>query len=220
MAKRLAVPESQIAVVPLGINMKGYRAAAARRAASFVSDTSRGSHLRRGCMRWPMRYIHFRKRTGAASDIRLEAAGYLSRADTPVFRERQTPAGSRRRWREFTYRGAVDRDGKLAFLQTLDVLSVPGAIRRAEGRVPAGGDGERRAGRAAAPRRVHRDRREDRRRPAGRSGRSEGARRRRCSSCGRTARRPATLGDADSEASARITASRIPPIDFSRCVPR
>jgi glycosyltransferase involved in cell wall biosynthesis len=26
---------------------------------------------------------------------------------------------------EFTYRGAVDRDGKLAFLNTLDVLSVP-----------------------------------------------------------------------------------------------
>ena len=26
---------------------------------------------------------------------------------------------------EFTYRGAVDRAGKLAFLQTLDVLSVP-----------------------------------------------------------------------------------------------
>ncbi len=26
---------------------------------------------------------------------------------------------------EFTYRGAVDRDGKLAFLRTLDALSVP-----------------------------------------------------------------------------------------------
>jgi glycosyltransferase involved in cell wall biosynthesis len=69
-------------------------------------------------------YIHFRKRSGAAPDIRLEAAGYLSRADTP-FRGRQRRLEAAGLLSEFTYRGAVDRDGKLAFLQTLDVLSVP-----------------------------------------------------------------------------------------------
>ena len=48
----------------------------------------------------------------------------------------------------------------------LDVFSVPDDLRRAEGAVPARGAGQRRAGRAAAPRRVSRDRVEDRRRPA------------------------------------------------------
>ena len=34
---------------------------------------------------------------------------------------------------EFTYHGAVDRDGKLAFLQTLDVLSVPATYDEPKG---------------------------------------------------------------------------------------
>src|SRR5206468_9551642 len=34
---------------------------------------------------------------------------------------------------EFTYRGAVDRDGKLAFLRSLDVLSVPATYDEPKG---------------------------------------------------------------------------------------
>ena len=138
MAKRLAVPESQIAVVPLGINMKGYqqrRPSPANQPASFGGQGPSGGLFRvgyfariapeKGLHALADAYIHFRKRTGTALDIRLEAAGYLSRADTPYFenvKRRLEVAGL---LSEFTYRGAVDRDGKLAFLQTLDVLSVP-----------------------------------------------------------------------------------------------
>src|SRR5207237_8859060 len=68
--------------------------------------------------------VEFRRRTAGAK-ARLEAAGYLSRAQLPYLDsvkcllEKAGLAG------EFTYRGALDRDGKLAFLRWLDVLSVP-----------------------------------------------------------------------------------------------
>jgi hypothetical protein len=165
-------------------------------------------------------YIHFRKRSGAASDIRLEAAGYLSRADMPYFENVKRRLDAAGLLSEFTYRGAVDRDGKLAFLQTLDVLSVPAPVRRAERRVPAGGDGERRAGGATAA--VAPSPRSSRRPAAAcwslRTIRWRSAKH--CSSSGRTVGRRRRSASADSRASARTTASRIPPIDFSRCVPR
>jgi glycosyltransferase involved in cell wall biosynthesis len=139
MAKRLAVPESQIAVVPLGINMKGYQqrrpASLANQPASFGEQGPSGGLFRvgyfariapeKGLHALADAYIHFRKRTGTALDIRLEAAGYLSRADTPYFENVKRRLEAAGLLSEFTYRGAVDRDGKLAFLQTLDVLSVP-----------------------------------------------------------------------------------------------
>src|SRR5215510_11329883 len=138
MAKRLAVPESQIAVVPLGINMKGYQQrppSLTNQPASFGGQGPSGGLFRvgyfariapeKGLHALADAYIHFRKRTGGAPDIRLEAAGYLSRADTPYFENVKRRLEAAGLLSEFTYRGAVDRDGKLAFLQTLDVLSVP-----------------------------------------------------------------------------------------------
>ena len=78
---------------------------------------------------------------------------------------------------EFEYRGEVDRAQKTAFLQTLDVFSVPTTYDEPKGLFLLEA-GQRRAGRAAAPRRVSRDGVEDRRRPDRRAGRSVGARRR------------------------------------------
>src|SRR5262245_47891298 len=138
MAKRLAVPESQIAVVPLGINMKGYQQrppSLANQPASFGGQVPSDGLFRvgyfariapeKGLHALADAYIHFRKRSGPAAGIRLEAAGYLSRADTPYFENVKRRLEAAGLLSEFTYRGAVDRDGKLAFLQTLDVLSVP-----------------------------------------------------------------------------------------------
>src|SRR5262245_51445880 len=124
MAKRLGVPESQIAVVPLGINMKGYQQRHPSGGLFRVGYFARIAP-EKGLHALADAYIHFRKRSGAAPDIRLEAAGYLSRADTPYFENVKRRLEAAGLLSEFTYRGAVDRDGKLAFLQTLDVLSVP-----------------------------------------------------------------------------------------------
>ncbi len=66
--------------------------------------------------------------------MRLEAAGYMA----PRARRRISTRCSRRSTHaglagEFTYHGAVDRDGKLAFLRALDVLSVPATYDEPKG---------------------------------------------------------------------------------------
>ena len=124
MAKLLAIPESRIAVVPLGINLNGYQQ---RRASGGLFRVGYFARIapEKGLHALGEAYVHFRKRTTTATDIRLEAAGYLGRADTPYFENVKRRLDAAGRLGEFTYHGAVDRGGKLAFLQTLDVLSVP-----------------------------------------------------------------------------------------------
>ena len=131
------------------------------------SATSRASRRKRACTCWPTPTCAPPAHAGGAQ-ARLEVAGYMAAVAGALSRRsaRAVLEGAGLRTR-FSYRGAVDRDGKLAFLRRARRAVGAGDLRRAEGHVPARGDGERRAGRAAAPRRVHRGRREDRRRPAG-----------------------------------------------------
>ena len=123
-------------------------------------------------------YKRLRARTPGRDDAprrgRLHGAGAGAVSRRHQARRSRRPASPD----EFTYHGAVDRDGKLAFLQSLDVLSVPAPYDEPKGVFLLEAMGERRAGRAAAPRRLHRDRREDRRRRARAARRSAGARRR------------------------------------------
>ena len=191
----LQIPADRMSVVPLGINLTGYERA------------SSGAPARRSLGEGGFRVGYFaRDRAGegaARARRRLQAA---ARDRHPARRCGSTPpatwrARRRRTWtassatstsaglaEEFTYHGAVDRDGKLAFLQTLDVLSVPAPYDEPKGVFLLEAMGERRPGRAAAARRVHRNRREDRRRPARRARRSGGARRWAATACGRIAR--------------------------------
>ncbi len=97
---------------------------------------------------------------------------------------------------DFEYRGELDRDRQ-------DCLpSGPGRhvgardLRGAEGHVPARGDGQRRAGRAAEARRVPGDRRTDRRRADRRRRRRGGAGRGPARPSGAIPTRAAALGDA------------------------
>ena len=77
-------------------------------------------------------YARLRRRTGRVP-IRLRAAGYLARAeqsyldDVRRFLERQQVGA------EFSYEGELDRAGKLAFLGSLDVLSVPATYDEPKG---------------------------------------------------------------------------------------
>jgi glycosyltransferase involved in cell wall biosynthesis len=69
-------------------------------------------------------YPLFRRRTGSAR-VRLDAAGYLSRPHQRYLADIRRSLDRAGLGHEFTYRGAVDRKGKMAFLRGLDVLSVP-----------------------------------------------------------------------------------------------
>jgi glycosyltransferase involved in cell wall biosynthesis len=132
MSEFLAIPKSKIAVVPLGINLKGYDR---RRQSS--DETFRIGYFARISPEKGLRvladaYVRFRRKTASAR-ARLEAAGYLAPAceaymnDVRGTLERAGLAG------EFSYHGVVDRDGKLAFLQSLDMLSVPATYDEPKG---------------------------------------------------------------------------------------
>ena len=163
---------------PGRLSQKGRQAA--RRPASAgpsPSATSRGSLQRRDCTCSPTPT----SASGAGQDTRRfgskPPATWRRSSREYLDRVRQTLelaglAG------EFTYRGEIDRAGKLAFLAGLDVLSVPATYDEPKGLflLEAMASGVP----VVQPRRggVHRDRREDRRRPARRARRSPTACRR------------------------------------------
>ena len=123
MAALLRIPLDRMAVVPLGINLDGYQPRAATddifRVGYFARVApEKGLHILADA------YGRFRQRTGSAR-ARLEAAGYLAPANAPYLAEVRSVLEDAGVAHEFKYHGAVDRAGKLAFLRSLDVLSVP-----------------------------------------------------------------------------------------------
>jgi glycosyltransferase involved in cell wall biosynthesis len=123
MSRLLSIPADRISVVPLGINLSGY----ARR--ETRDDTFRVGYFARvspekGLHVLADAYIELRRRTKGAA-MRLEAAGYMAPAQSGYLEEITRKLGAAGLAQEFSYHGSVDRDGKLAFLRSLDVLSVP-----------------------------------------------------------------------------------------------
>jgi len=123
MARLLGVSTDRIDVVPLGINLNGYQPRAEG------DDVFRVGYFARiapekGLHVLAEAYPIFRKRTGSAP-VRFEAAGYMSREHERYLDEVKRGLAQAGVGGDFTYHGAVDRAGKVAFLRTLDVLSVP-----------------------------------------------------------------------------------------------
>jgi glycosyltransferase involved in cell wall biosynthesis len=77
-------------------------------------------------------YRKLRQRTPGAR-MRLEAAGYLARAHVEYLDRVRRALGEVGLADEFTYHGVVDRAGKLSFLRSLDVLSVPATYDEPKG---------------------------------------------------------------------------------------
>ena len=139
MAKILAIPRDKIAVVPLGINLAGYdrRSTEARAGHGVGEGTFRVGYFARvapekGLQELAQAYVRLRERT-AGAPIRLEAAGYLAPTHQAYLDEVTRTLERGGVAHEFTYHGAVDRAGKLAFLQSLDVLSVPATYDEPKG---------------------------------------------------------------------------------------
>jgi glycosyltransferase involved in cell wall biosynthesis len=123
MARLLGIREEEIAVVPLGINLAGYERPQPH-GEEFVVGYFARIAPEKGLHRLAEAYPLFRRLTGGAR-VRLEAAGYLSRAHQAYLADIKRNLDRAGVGHEFTYRGAVDRNGKLAFLRRLDVVSVP-----------------------------------------------------------------------------------------------
>jgi glycosyltransferase involved in cell wall biosynthesis len=69
----------------------------------------------------------------AGRACRLVVAGTLGKADRPYFDAIRSEAPGHDRTEAFEYMGELDRPGKLRFLRSLDVLSVPTVYQEAKG---------------------------------------------------------------------------------------
>jgi glycosyltransferase involved in cell wall biosynthesis len=131
MSDFLQIPPAKISVVPLGVNMDGYERRQRTDAPFTVGYFARlapekGLHVLADA------YVRFRRMIGRVP-VRLEAAGYMARAAAPYLADVRRTLDRAGLGGEFTYRGEVDRAGKLSFLSSLDVLSVPATYDEPKG---------------------------------------------------------------------------------------
>jgi glycosyltransferase involved in cell wall biosynthesis len=131
MESFLEIPPDRIAVVPLGIDMQGYRRRHATGGPFRVGYFARiapekGLHVLADA------YVRFRRRIGHA-DVRLDAAGYMAPSEQGYLGDVRRQLERAGLGPEFTYHGSVDREGKIAFLEQLDLLSVPATYDEPKG---------------------------------------------------------------------------------------
>jgi glycosyltransferase involved in cell wall biosynthesis len=148
MSAHLEIPASKMRVVPLGINLEDYEAP---RAARMETQTDarpftvgyfarvapeKGLHVL--CEAY--RRLHLLRETGAAQGgadapqlMRLEVAGYLAPEHENYLHGIERQMNEWGLATEFHYRGSLGREEKIAFLQKLDVLSVPATYDEPKG---------------------------------------------------------------------------------------
>lgn len=134
MAKLLAIPPDRIDVVPLGINVSGYEPAPRPRAPGSPFRVGYFARVapEKGLHVLAEAYRNMRRRHPSVT-ARLEVAGYLAREHVPYLEKIRRGLADDGLADEFTYYGAVDRNRKIAFLQTLDVMSVPATYDEPKG---------------------------------------------------------------------------------------
>ena len=124
MADYLNIPSEKIHVVPLGITLDGYK----RRKRNSSEVFTVGYFARIAPEKGLHVLIQADKRLRDRNDapkMRLEAAGYLGSENKEYLQKIEQQMKAWGLAEEFTYHGALDRQEKISFLQTLDVLSVP-----------------------------------------------------------------------------------------------
>lgn len=132
MADYLVLPASKVQVVPLGINLEGYQAGRHERSETFTLGYFARVAPEKGLHALCEAYRRLRGRSDVPR-ARLEVAGYLAPEHKEYLR------GIDRRMKdwglgnEFHYRGVLDRNEKIRFLQSLDLLSVPSTYNEPKG---------------------------------------------------------------------------------------
>ncbi|MEX0643015.1 MAG: glycosyltransferase family 4 protein [Pirellulales bacterium] len=133
MADYLAIDRSRIQVIPHGLKLDGH----GRRIEKQPDEPRVIGFFARICEDKGLHIlVDACERLAARNDLPpfvLHAAGYLGAADRPYLQklEQRVAAGSLAG--RFQYRGELDRAQKIAFLQSLDVFSVPTVYRESKG---------------------------------------------------------------------------------------
>lgn len=132
MPDYLGIPKEKIRVVPLGINTEGFDRKERNTSEAFTIGFFARIAPEKGLHVLADAYRRLRK-SGALNNCRLETAGYMAPEHEQyldhIGREMKTAGLGE----EFKYRGAVDREHKISFLQSLDVLSVPATYNEPKG---------------------------------------------------------------------------------------
>lgn len=133
MADYLAVPPARIHVIRHGLHLEGFgpRPALAAGRPRIVGYFARicpekGLHLL-------VEAMGLLALDPALHDVRLHAAGYLGAQDWPYLDEIRRRADALGLAGRFEYRGELDRAEKIAFLQSLDVFSLPTVYHESKG---------------------------------------------------------------------------------------
>ena len=130
MAGYLGIPAEKIHVIPLGINLDGYGKRQTQSSESFTVGYFARIGPEKGLHILVEAYKKMRKEVPAA---RLEVAGYMAPEHHKYLRDCEQKLAAAGLGDEFNYRGVLDRAGKIQFLQTLDVLSVPATYAEPKG---------------------------------------------------------------------------------------
>jgi len=120
MCRYLGIPDRKVEIAPLGVTTEGYSAAS--------SPTNKKPRIGYFARIAPEKGLHiladaYKLVCDAGFDCTLEAAGYIAPEQHAYLNgiEKQL-----REWGlEFRYHGALDRAQKIAYLESLDVLSTP-----------------------------------------------------------------------------------------------
>jgi glycosyltransferase involved in cell wall biosynthesis len=143
MREYLRIPGNRISVVPLGVRVKDFedaegaedaeaQSAEAQSAGPFTIGFLGRIAPEKGLHVLADAYVRLRRKT-ASTKMRLQAAGYMAAAHKPYLEAAQRTLEQAGLHNEFTYRGEVDRRGKVEFLHSLDVMSMPATYDEPKG---------------------------------------------------------------------------------------
>jgi glycosyltransferase involved in cell wall biosynthesis len=141
MAEYLGVEGDRVQVIPPGLNLDGHGVERDREATERADVSQREQvtigYFGRIC---PEKGLHLLTEAfellcddRGLPPLRLRAGGYLGQGDQPYFAEIEARLAERGLADRFEYVGQPDRAGKIAFLQSLDVMSLPTVYRESKG---------------------------------------------------------------------------------------
>ena len=132
MPEYLGIPRDKMRLARLGINLDGYTPRSTRPDVRYTIGYLARIAPEKGLHVLVDAYVRLRKRAGVAG-MRLVAAGYLAPEHQEYLDAARQTLRAAGLDTEFEYRGELDRAAKVAFLQELDVLSVPTTYHEPKG---------------------------------------------------------------------------------------
>lgn len=133
MREYLQFDPQRLKVIPAGLDLRGH-ATAPR---STPNERRTIGYLARICHDKGLHHLvdalAILAKDSSLDDLRVRVAGYLGPADEPYFKEQQSRVAKLGLSDRFEYVGELDRQEKITFLQSLDVMSLPTVYRESKG---------------------------------------------------------------------------------------